>query len=128
MAGETYLGFVRLQTRVRGFCSSVRAGKATFQDGASLLFFMNVDLLHAAGAIVCNDQIVVNVVRLRVRQLAQGHRPLVGAPPGTGTADIALMEIIQNKIRFAPAVEADDAIPLPAVLKFQNVRAKKIAA
>lgn len=89
---------------------------------------MNVDLLHAAGAIVCNDQIVVNVVRLRVRQLSQGHRPLVDAPPGTGTADIALMEIIQNKIRFAPAVEADDAIPLPAVLKFPHVRAKKIAA
>ena len=110
------------------FCSSVRAGKAIFQDGAFLFFLMNVDLLHAARAIVCNDQIVVNVVRLRVRQLSQGHRPLVVAPPGTGMADIALMEIIQNKIRFAPAVEADEAIPLPAVLKFPHVRAKKIAA
>jgi hypothetical protein len=89
---------------------------------------MNVDLLHAVRAIVCNDQIVVNVVRLRVRQLSQGHRPLVVAPPGTGMADIALMEIIQNRMRFAPAVETDNAIPIPAVLKFPHVRAKKEAA
>ena len=89
---------------------------------------MNADLLHAAGAIVSNDHILVNVVRLRVRQLALGNRPLVVAPPGSGMADIALTEIIQNRIRFAPVVEANDAIPLPAVLEFPNGRAKKRAA
>ena len=89
---------------------------------------MNVDLLHAAGAIVCNDQIVVNVVRLRVRQLSQGHRPLVVAPPGTGTADIALMEIIQNKITFTHAPEANKAVPLPAVVKFSDAKVKEKAA
>ena len=89
---------------------------------------MNADLLHAAGAIVSNDQILVNVVRLRVRQLSLGHRPLVVAPPGAGTANIALMEIIQNRIRFAPAVEANDAISLPAVLEFPHGPAKKRAA
>ena len=93
-----------------------------------MFVLMNADLLQAAGAIVSNDHILVNVVRLRVRQLSQGHRPLVVAPPGTGTADIALMEIIQNRIRFAPAVEAIDAIPLPTVLDFPPVRAKKRAA
>lgn len=89
---------------------------------------MNADLLNAAGAIVSNDQILVNVVRQRVRQLSLGHRPLVVAPPGAGTADIALMEIIQDRIRLAPAVEADDAIPLPAVLEFPHVRTKTRAA
>lgn len=89
---------------------------------------MNADLLNAAGAIVSNDQILVNVVRQRVRQLSLGHRPLVVAPPGAGTADIALMEIIQDRIRLAPAVEANDAIPLPAVLEFPHVRTKKRAA
>lgn len=89
---------------------------------------MNVDLLHAAGAIVSNDHTLVNVVRLRVRQLSQGHRPLIVAPPRAGTADIALMEIIHNRISFAPAVEANDAIALPAVLEFPDVRVKKKVA
>jgi hypothetical protein len=89
---------------------------------------MNADLLHAAGAIVSNDHILVNVVRLRLRELSLGKRPFVVAPPGTGTADIALMEIIQNKIHFAPAVQANDLIPLPAVVEFPHVRGKKRAA
>lgn len=89
---------------------------------------MNADLLHAAEAIVSNDHTLVNVVRLRVRQLSLGHRPLVVAPPGAGTADIALMEIIQNRIRFVPTVEANDAIPLPAVLEFPEGQVKKKAA
>ena len=91
-------------------------------------FLMNADLLHAAGAIVSNDHILVNVVRLRIPQLLLGNRPLVVAPPGAGTADTALTEIIQNRISFAPAVEANDAIPLPAVLEFPGARAKKKAA
>jgi DNA-directed RNA polymerase subunit K/omega len=89
---------------------------------------MNADLLHAAGAVVSNDQILVNVVRLRVKQLSLGHRPLVAAPPGAGTADIALMEIIQNKISFAPAVAENTAVPLPAVVEFPHVPVKKKAA
>lgn len=89
---------------------------------------MNADLLHAAGAIVSNDQILVNVVRLRVRQLSLGHRPLVVTSPGAGTADIALMEIIENRVSVAPVVEATDGIPFPAVVEFPDVRVKKKAA
>lgn len=86
---------------------------------------MNADLLYAAEKVVPNNHILVNAVRLRVRQLMLGHRPLVVAPPGSGTADIALMEIIQEKIGFAPIVEASDATPLPAIVEFPDVRAKK---
>ena len=89
---------------------------------------MNADLLYAAEKIVSNNQILVNVVRLRVRQLTLGHRPLVVAPPRSGTADIALMEIIQNKIGFASTVEAKDVIPLPAIVESPDMRAKKKAA
>ena len=89
---------------------------------------MNADLLNSARASIANDQILVNVVRLRVRQLSLGHRPLVAVLPGVGVADIALMEIIQNKIRYVPAVEADGVIPLPTAPVVPDVRAKKKAA
>jgi DNA-directed RNA polymerase subunit K/omega len=89
---------------------------------------MNADLLYAAQKIVSNNQILVNLVRLRVRQLTLGSRPLVVAPPGLGTADIALMEVIEKKISFAPTVEASAAIPLPAIVEFPDVRTKKKAA
>ena len=89
---------------------------------------MNAELLHAAEKIVSNNQILVNVVRLRVRQLTLGHRPLVVAPPGSGTADIALMEVIQNKIGFASTVEPNDVVPLPAIVEFPDMRSKKKAA
>ena len=89
---------------------------------------MNADLLCAARNIVSNPQILVNVVRLRVRQLSMGHRPLVVAPPGSGTADIALMEIVQKKLTFAKSVDANNAIPLAAVVPFPDLGAKKKAA
>jgi DNA-directed RNA polymerase subunit K/omega len=89
---------------------------------------MNANLLRAAGAVVSNPPTLVNVVRLRVRQFSMGHRPLVAAPPGLGMADIALMEIIQKKLSFAPVVEATDAVPLPVVLEFPDPRGTKKAA
>ena len=89
---------------------------------------MNADLLYAAEKIISNKQILVNVVRLRVRQLTLGHRPLVVAPPGSGTADIALMEVIQNKIGFASTAQANDVVPLPAIVEFPDMRSKKKAA
>ena len=89
---------------------------------------MNADLLHAARAIVSNDHLLVNVMRLRVRQLLLGHRPLVVALPGLGTADVALMEIIQKKLSFAPVGEVTDATLLPAILEFPDARVKKKAA
>ena len=61
---------------------------------------MNADLVRAASAVISNQQILVNMVSRRVRQLCLGHRPLVQMPPGTGAADIALSEIIAQKIVF----------------------------
>ena len=61
---------------------------------------MKADLVVAASEIIPNPQILVNVVSRRVRQLSFGHRPMVQVLPGTREADIALTEIIQNKLTY----------------------------
>ncbi|MEP7071338.1 MAG: DNA-directed RNA polymerase subunit omega [Verrucomicrobiota bacterium] len=87
---------------------------------------MNADLLNQALQVVPETGTLVNMVRLRVRQLAGGHRALILAPPGMGNADIALSEIVEGKITS----EATEALP-PAdapVLAFPATpRARKAA-
>ena len=87
---------------------------------------MNAILLSAALAIIPNPQVVVNVVRLRVRQLSLGHRPLVLAAPGLGFADVALTEIIDGKLTFE---SSSDPVPTEAaeakVLEFPSALPRK---
>jgi len=61
---------------------------------------MNNDLIRAASKVVPNQQILINMVSRRVRQLTLGHRPLVEYAPGLREADIALTEIINEKLAF----------------------------
>jgi DNA-directed RNA polymerase subunit omega len=87
---------------------------------------MNANLLSSALTVIPNPQMVVNVVRLRVKQLSLGHRPLVTVMPGLGFADIALTEIVDGKLTFEstieqPAVEAAEA----KVLEFPGVPPRK---
>ncbi len=59
---------------------------------------------------------LVNVISRRVRQLALGHRPLVACLPGTGLADVALLEVIEGKLSYelAPEIkEVEDAVVVP---------------
>jgi len=51
---------------------------------------MKADLVKAASEVITNQQILVNMVSRRVRQLSLGHRPLVEYAPGLREADIAL--------------------------------------
>jgi DNA-directed RNA polymerase subunit omega len=44
--------------------------------------------------------VLINVVSRRVRQLTQGHRPLIETGPRMGFSDIALSEIISGKLNF----------------------------
>lgn len=62
--------------------------------------YMKASLLAAAAAAIPNQQILVNVVSRRVRQLTLGHRPLVVCAPGLGSADIALTEIAEGKLTY----------------------------
>jgi DNA-directed RNA polymerase subunit omega len=62
---------------------------------------MNSELTKLALEKVGNPHVLVNIVSRRVRQLNGGggaSRPLVDAPVGDGVADIALREIIEDKI------------------------------
>jgi DNA-directed RNA polymerase subunit K/omega len=89
---------------------------------------MQSTLLSSATAVIPNQHLLVNVVRLRVRQLMRGHRPLIAAPPGMGLADIALSEVIAGKLSHeaAPGVVPDNSF-MP-IVAFPSGRAEKKAA
>ncbi|MEO7165758.1 MAG: DNA-directed RNA polymerase subunit omega [Spartobacteria bacterium] len=80
---------------------------------------MNSNLLTAASKVIPLTELLVNVVSRRVKQLNQGHRPLVAAPPGMGIADIALTEIIEGKLTSQPAEAVVATFPgvLPGMKK-----------
>ena len=61
---------------------------------------MKADLVKAASEVITNQQILVNMVSRRVRQLLLGHRPLVEYAPGLREADIALTEIASGKLTW----------------------------
>jgi DNA-directed RNA polymerase subunit omega len=64
---------------------------------------------------VGNPNILVNLVSRRVRQLNSGGgglaRPLVEVGPGMGAADIALSELIEEKIGWEIIQEEEPAPP-----------------
>src|SRR2546429_8139504 len=76
---------------------SSRLGKVADTETESI---MKADLVKAASEVITNQQILVNMVSRRVRQLSLGHRPLVEYAPGLREADIALTEIAHGKLAF----------------------------
>jgi len=60
-------------------------------------------LLEDASKVITSPQVLINVVSRRVRQLSQGHRPLIEVGPRMGLSDIALQEIISGKVTFEEA-------------------------
>lgn len=89
---------------------------------------MNQTLLKNASAVIPNDQLLVNMVRQRVRQLTRGHRPLVATAPGLGLLDVALSEIISGKLTYelVPGVKPDNSFA--PMLAFPGVNSNKKAA
>ena len=65
---------------------------------------MNPKLVKEALEKVLNPNVLVNMVSRRVRQLTNGgggaSRPLVADVGNLGAADIALLEIIEDKMTF----------------------------
>ena len=72
---------------------------------------MTTQLLQEAAQVIPNQQLLINVVSRRVRQLGLGHRPLVEATPRSSLTDIALREIIAGKLTYelAPETPVDGA-------------------
>jgi len=85
---------------------------------------MNAELLKAASEVVHNQQILVNIVSRRVRQLTLGHRPLVEFVPGMGHADVALTEIANGKLAFESTVGQNGETP-PQVVPFPGITGGK---
>jgi len=63
---------------------------------------MKAQYIDEASKIVPEQQVLINMVSRRVRQLNAGSRPLIDVEPGTGLADIALQEIAHGKVVVAP--------------------------
>jgi DNA-directed RNA polymerase subunit omega len=91
---------------------------------------MKPELVKAAAEVVHNQQILVNMVSRRVRQLTIGHRPLVEFVPGMGHADIALTEIATGKLTFESTLgrnghTPEEVVQFPGIIV--NKKTKKAA-
>ena len=89
---------------------------------------MKAELIAAASKVITNQQILVNMVSRRVRQLSLGHRPLVEYAPGLREADIALTEIANGKLTFESTLGQNETAEAAArVVQFPTVTASKKA-
>ncbi len=61
---------------------------------------MNSELAKKALEKVGNPNVLINLISRRVRQLNSGSRPLLAETAGMGLADIALIELIEDKMGF----------------------------
>lgn len=65
---------------------------------------MNAELCKKAVEKVGNPNVLINLISRRVRQLTAGGggmgRPLVNVPSSMGLADIALTEILEEKMAW----------------------------
>ncbi len=89
---------------------------------------MNSILLKNASVVIPETELLVNIVRLRVRQLVSGHRSLIVAPPGMGLADIALSEIAAGKLSAESTGPSQTLPAAPDVIAFPKGAAAARAA
>ena len=62
---------------------------------------MKSELVEKASEVILDPQVLINMVSRRVKQLSDGRSPLIETVPSMGSADIALIEIIEGKIKLA---------------------------
>ena len=89
---------------------------------------MHPTLLKSASIVIPNSQLLINIVRQRVRQLIRGHRPLIEVAPGISFCDIALSEVIARKLSYelVPGVKPDGSFA--SIVTFPRVPSEKKAA
>ena len=93
---------------------------------------MKPELVKAASEVITSQQILVNMVSRRVRQLTIGHRPLVEFLPGMGHADVALREIAEGKLAYESTYGQNGNVPPAEIVQFPGVivagkKTKKVA-
>ena len=72
---------------------------------------MNSDFQKQALAKVGNPNVLVNIISRRVRQLTSNgphSRPFIAETAGLGAADIALIELIEDKIGWDMLEQAEE--------------------
>jgi len=69
---------------------------------------MTTQLLQEAAQVIPNQQLLINVVSKRVRQLGLGHRPMVETTPRMSLTDIALKEIVAGKLTYESLMGSSD--------------------
>ncbi|HYT61380.1 MAG TPA: DNA-directed RNA polymerase subunit omega [Haliangiales bacterium] len=78
---------------------------------------MNAELSKKALEKVGNPNILVNLISRRVRQLnsagGTGSRPLIDAPSNMGVADIALLELVEDKMGWEPLAPTPEELTSP---------------
>jgi DNA-directed RNA polymerase subunit omega len=77
---------------------------------------LNAELCKKALEKVGNPNILVNLISKRVRQLSSGGgtgRPLLSDTVGLGAGDIALTELIENKMGWETMEESDSLAEVP---------------
>ena len=77
---------------------------------------MNAELSKKALEKVGNPNVLVNLVSRRVRQLTTGGsqgRPLLADTAGLGASDIALLEIIEDKMDYQLLENPEETQPAP---------------
>jgi DNA-directed RNA polymerase subunit omega len=89
---------------------------------------MKADLVKAASEVIPNQQILVNMVSRRVKQLLLGHRPLVEYAPGLLQADIALTEIISKKLTYESTFGQNGKDASAQVVQFPGIIVDKKTA
>ena len=89
---------------------------------------MHPTLLKSASIVIPNSQLLINIVRQRVRQLIRGHRPLIETAPGIGFCDVALSEVIARKLSYelVPGVKPDGSFA--PIVTFPSTPSEKKAA
>jgi DNA-directed RNA polymerase subunit omega len=78
---------------------------------------LNAELTKKALEKVGNPNVLINLVSRRVRQLNSGagamSRPLIADAANLGAADIALLEIIEDKVGFEMPELVELVRPVP---------------
>ena len=76
---------------------------------------MKSKYLEPAQQRIPNPELLINVVSRRVRQLAQGHRPLTQTDARMDFSEIALKEISEGKLTFEVLGEGEIVPETPVI-------------
>ena len=80
-------------------------------DAVKVPLRIKISYLEPALLRIPGPELLVNVVRRRVRQLIQGHRPLTQTDARMDFSDIALKEISEGKLSYELDTEEVAAVP-----------------